>query len=95
MNDQNLCRRRLLRNAATVLAAIPLLGVGGNAFAASNATMRKALAYQDTPKDGKSCALCVNFVAGATPADAGRCKIIGGDDEIVPSGYCAGFVARK
>jgi hypothetical protein len=95
MNDHSHSRRGLLKIACTALAAIPVLSIAGNAFAATNATMRKALNYQDSPKDGKSCSVCLNFVPGATSASPGHCKIIGGDDEIVPNGYCVGFVVKK
>jgi hypothetical protein len=82
-------RRQFLKVGAATLAAIPAIGLSTSAFAAKNDAVRKALSYQPTPKDGKSCATCVNF----KPAEKG-CNLFPGDTEIVGTGYCTGFVAK-
>lgn len=83
-------RRQFLKVGAATLAAIPAMGIGTGAFAATNDAVRKALSYQATPKDGKSCSTCVNY----KPAEKG-CNLFPGDTEIVPTGYCTGFVAKS
>ncbi|HEX9389891.1 MAG TPA: high-potential iron-sulfur protein [Usitatibacteraceae bacterium] len=74
------------------LASIPLIAVTGNAHAEKSAS-RTALQYQDKPKEGKQCSDCLQFVPGKTPKDKGGCKIMPGDTEIAPTGWCAAFVA--
>jgi hypothetical protein len=90
MNDLNQPnRRQFLKIGAVALAAIPVAALSRGALAAQNADVRKALGYQTTPKDGKSCSSCINFL----PATNG-CTLIPGDSEIVPTGYCSGYVAK-
>ena len=67
---------------------IPAMAVFGCADAATNATLRTALKYQDKPEGDKSCANCMQFVPGASVKDLGGCKVIPGDTEISPQGYC-------
>jgi hypothetical protein len=43
--------------------------------------------YQKTPKDGKMCSACVNYVAPAS------CKIVAGT--IAPYGWCIAFAPRQ
>ncbi|MBK1680766.1 hypothetical protein [Rhodocyclus tenuis] len=89
-------RRRLLKIGCAALVAVPLMSLSGNAAAVTNATMRNALKYVDQSADpAKVCAGCLNFKPGPAPTDAGGCKIIGNDTEILPTGYCSGFVAKK
>ena len=68
---------------------IPIIAVSGRADAATNATMRAALIYQDTPSGDKSCLNCVQFVPGASASELGGCKVLPGDTEIAPQGYCS------
>jgi hypothetical protein len=94
MNDSPLNGRRIaLKQISMALASIPLVVVSGSVFAEKNASLRTALKYQDTPKDGKDCLACMQFVPGKTPKDKGGCKIMPGDTEIAPSGWCSAFVA--
>jgi len=93
MDSTPISRRRLLGMAAGALTAVPVVLLTREALADQNANMRKALQYQDAPKDGKQCSACVQFVPGKTPKDKGGCKAIPGDSEISPTGYCAAFVA--
>jgi hypothetical protein len=95
MNDKSLSRRTLIKLGCTALAAIPVLCVTGRAFAATNAGLRKSFNYKDSPKDGKNCLGCGQFVPGASPTAPGGCKVIPGDTEIAPNGYCDVFVAKK
>ena len=81
-------RRQVLRSAGVALAAIPLLVVGRPAAAGTNAALREKLQYQGQPKDGQSCASCLEFIPGKTDEAPGGCKQIPGDDQISPEGYC-------
>ena len=81
-------RRQFLKIGGTALAMIPVMAVFGCADAATNATLRTALKYQDKPEGDKSCANCMQFVPGASVKDLGGCKVIPGDTEISPQGYC-------
>lgn len=58
------------------------------ADANTNSTVREQLKYQSTPKDDMNCAACLEFMPGKTDKDLGGCKVIPGDDEISPNGYC-------
>jgi hypothetical protein len=82
-------RRQFLKIGGAALVAIPALGIATSAFAAQNAEVRKALGYQTSPKDGKQCSKCVNY-----KPDVKGCNLFPGDTEIVPNGYCSGFVAK-
>ncbi|HUN92923.1 MAG TPA: high-potential iron-sulfur protein [Burkholderiaceae bacterium] len=94
MQSNEMSRRRWLATAAGALTVAPVLLMTREAFAAQNAAMRKALQYQDSPKDGKQCSACVQFMPGKSATDKGQCKAIAGDDEISPNGYCAAFVKK-
>jgi hypothetical protein len=76
-------RRRFLKMSGTVLATIPIVVISNRADAATNAAVRSALKYQGSPEGDKSCANCVQFVAPSS------CKLIAGDTEISPQGYCS------
>jgi hypothetical protein len=86
-------RRHFLILSAAAIAAIPILGVRGNAYAATNASMRASLKYQDSPNGDKACSNCMHFVPGKTPSALGGCKIMPGDSEISPHGSCVGWAA--
>ncbi len=81
-------RRRVIRTAAIGVTCIPLALLARRAAASTNAELRSKLAYQDTPLDGKNCTSCLEFVPGSDPAGPGSCKVIPGDDQILPQGYC-------
>jgi hypothetical protein len=82
-------RRQFLKIGGAALVALPIVGFSTTASAAKNDAVRKALSYQTSPMDGKSCSKCVNFVAAKN-----GCNLFPGDTEIVPTGYCTGFVAK-
>jgi anaerobic selenocysteine-containing dehydrogenase len=94
MNQDQTPRRRFLKIGGATLAVIPLMVASGSAAAATNAAMRTALKYQDKPEGDKSCSNCVQFVPGASPQGPGGCKIMAGDTEISPHGYCAAWVKK-
>jgi hypothetical protein len=71
--SSGLSRRKLV----AALAAAPALALGR---AQAAALPQSAVAYQDTPKDGKTCKGCKLFVAPAS------CKSVSGT--ISPNGWC-------
>lgn len=74
--------------------ALPLLVVAAGSSAATNATMRTALKYQDTPSGDKNCAGCAQFIPGKSATSPGGCKVLPGDTEISPRGYCTAWTAK-
>jgi len=92
-HQTNPARREMLKMGSAVLAVIPVMAIGGKAFAATNAAMRASFKYQNKPDGGKSCRGCVQFVPGKTATALGGCKIYPGDTEISPNGYCTAWVA--
>ena len=94
MNEDKTLRRRFLKMGATVLAAIPVMAVSGRADAATNAAVRTSLKYQGKPEGEKSCGNCVQFVPGANAKALGGCKVMPGDTEISPQGYCTAWVKK-
>ena len=94
MIENLLPRRRFLRIGVAALALIPVMVVSGGADATTNAAMRTALKYQGTPEGDKSCANCLQFVPGASAKDLGGCKVLPGDTEISPQGYCMVWVKK-
>jgi hypothetical protein len=85
-------RRRLLAAGAAGLVAGAAAAWSGPGRAATNTALRGALKYQDAPKDGNRCDGCTHWVAGKTPQDRGGCRIIPGDTEISPAGWCSAWV---
>jgi hypothetical protein len=83
MKASQIPRRQFLKNSGAILVTIPILVVCGRADAATNDGARAGLKYQSTPEGDKSCASCMQFVAPSS------CKLIPGDTEISPQGYCA------
>lgn len=87
-------RRQFLKLGSAALAMIPVVAFTNRAAAATNAGMRTALKYQDKPLADKSCANCMQFVPGASAKVPGGCKIMAGDTEISPTGYCTAWVKK-
>lgn len=84
-------RRRLIKTASTALVALPLLFVARSSCARIDATGRERLHYQATPKEAMSCTSCLEFLPGADARALGGCKLLPGDDEISPDGYCTAW----
>lgn len=83
----DLSRRKWLKNISGALTLAPLL-FPLQAKAITNTGLRAQLKYQNTPKENMNCATCLEFLPGKTDKDLGGCKVIPGDDEISPAGYC-------
>ena len=84
----NLTRRQFLKKGGLALVLFPLIAITRQANANTNSIVRAQLKYQNSPKDNMNCAACLEFIPGKTDKDPGRCKVIPGDDEISPNGYC-------
>lgn len=83
--DNTMLRRSVLR-AGLGLGAATAVVVTSMAQDAPKLD-KKTIMYQDTPKDGQKCSLCVNF----EPPDA--CKIVEG--KISPDGWCGAFAPKQ
>lgn len=94
MKVNQMPRRRFLKLGGAALAIIPVMVISGRTDAATNAALRTSLKYQGKPEGDKSCANCMQFVPGASAKGPGGCKIIPGDTEISPQGYCIGWVKK-
>ena len=85
----NQSRRNALKFGAATLALIPVV-----AMAAKNEGVRKSMQYQDTPKDGKQCSTCTQFVPGKDANALGGCKVVPNDTEVSPKGWCIAYAAK-
>ena len=94
MNENKMPRRQFLKIGGGVIAMIPIMVASNGADAATSAALRTSLKYQTKPEGDKSCAKCINFIPGASAKASGGCKVIPGDTEISPQGYCIAW-ARK
>lgn len=82
-------RRFILLGTATVAGTV----LASGALAQTNASLRSALKYQDQPKGPQRCDNCMHWVPGANATAKGGCKVIPGDKEIAPQGWCTAWVA--
>lgn len=82
MKENQMQRRQFLKIGGAILATIPIVVVSGRADATTNAALRASLKYQGKPEGEKSCGGCMQFVSPSS------CKVIPGDTEISPQGYC-------
>ena len=94
MKEDKMLRRQFLKLGGVALATIPVMVVSGRAGAATNTALRTALKYQGKPEGDKRCANCLQFVPGANAKALGGCKVIQGDTEISPQGYCTAWVKK-
>jgi hypothetical protein len=98
MNETtNTGRRNVLKSISLGLASIPVITLSGNALAAKNDALRKALKYGDKPVTVagvvQQCNNCLHWVPGKDAKALGGCKIIPGDTEISPTAHCSGWAA--
>jgi len=86
--SNNPTRRKFYQAAGAAFARIPVAGISRLAYAATNPTLRAALKYQDNPKGDMTCAVCLEFLPSKVENGPGGCKLLPGDNEISPNGYC-------
>ena len=94
MKERQMQRREFLEIGGAALAMITVMAVSGRADAAINTALRTSLKYQGKPEGDKSCANCTQFIPGASAKSLGGCKIIPGDTEISPQGYCTAWIKK-
>jgi hypothetical protein len=83
-------RRSFVKGAALLAAiAIVLALTGAKKALAQGKLTREAVKYQDSPKGGKDCDVCIQFIPPSTPKAEGSCKVVEG--AISPHGYCVAF----
>ena len=84
-NSGPVLRRNVLRAGVGLTAAASM----GSALHAEDTPKlaKNVIMYQDTPKDGQKCSICVNF----EPPNA--CKIVEGT--ISPNGWCGAFAPKQ
>jgi hypothetical protein len=82
-------RRFILLGSAAVAGTL----LAQPAAAQTNAGLRSALKYQDQPKGEQRCNNCMHWVPGTNATAKGGCKVIPGDKEISPQGWCTAWAA--
>ena len=91
--NEKVSRRGFLKGSA-LLASIAVVSVTGVMTREAVAGVPKAaMQYQDTPKDGKDCSKCIQFIPGPSAKADGKCKIV--DGAISPHGYCNAYSAKS
>jgi hypothetical protein len=85
----NSSRRDALRLGAAALAGA-CLACRASAQAKAD---KKAMQYQDQPKNGQECDQCMHWIPGPKPDAQGQCKVVAGP--INPKGYCVAFVKKQ
>jgi hypothetical protein len=83
LNTKSVSRRTVLLAAA---GAAPLLALGASGASAAGLPPT-AVAYQDSPKDGRQCDGCKLFIA------PNSCKSVSG--KISPQGWCKLWVKKS
>ena len=91
--DDIKARRSLLKRTVLLagIAAIPLLA-NTRIVIAQSKLARAVVQYQDTPKEGRDCNGCLQYIPGATAIANGTCKVVEG--VISPLAYCAAFTRK-
>lgn len=80
--DTDISRRSILKAGLAIAAAgIPL------SVRAQQKIAQSMVQYQETPRDGKECDQCAQFIA------PGSCKVV--DGKINPKGYCVAFTPKS
>ncbi len=81
-----LTRRTLLEKIAVASGAAPVLLAGVRSAHAGKAT-KEAVAYQDTPNNGQSCADCQSFI------EPSECDTVEGT--VSPQGWCRIYIKQS
>jgi hypothetical protein len=90
-NERLASRRGFLRRSAGLAlgAAAPLLW---STPSEAGKVSKAAMAYRDSPQNGRACSGCVYFQPGANASAAGSCSVVAGS--ISPHGYCIAFAPK-
>lgn len=87
-----LSRRTVLKNGA-IMAGLAAAPWAARPALAQGKADKKAMQYQDQPKNGQKCDTCLQFIPGAKPGANGTCKVVEGP--ISPNGWCIAYVKRS
>jgi hypothetical protein len=79
-------RRTAIKTGLTLAAGACLSLVATARASAQEKIAQAQVMYQEMPKDGAKCSLCVNWVA------PNACKIVAGT--INPNGWCVAFAPK-
>ena len=79
-------RRAALKGALVALTGTAVAFATSARLAAQEKIAQAQVQYQNMPKDGAKCSLCVNWVA------PNACKIVAGT--INPEGWCVAFAPK-
>ena len=86
--DHELSRRGALRVGMAAVAAVGGAIMPKSTQADDSSKVAQSLVqYQQAPKDGNKCSLCVNWVA------PNSCKVVAGT--INPDGWCVAFAPKS
>jgi hypothetical protein len=86
-----LSRRMMLRKAAIVTGLVAAPWAARPVLAQAKAA-KKAMQYQEQPKNGQKCDTCQQFVPGSGAGASGTCKVVEGP--ISPNGWCVAYVKK-
>ena len=86
-----LSRRIMLKKAAVIAGLAGAPWAARPALAQAKAA-KKAMQYQEQPKNGQKCDSCLQFVPGASAGANGTCKVVEGP--ISPNGWCVAYVKK-
>lgn len=92
MNQIDALSRRaaVQRGLGFIATVVVFAGASRKALAADSKLARAVVQYTDNGTvKGKDCDDCIQYVAGASAAAMGTCKIVVGD--ISPHGHCIAF----
>ena len=86
MTDMRSRRAVLLRGVAYAVGSVALTVPASRVYAAKFPQSSPAVAYQDSPKDGRQCDGCSLFQAPSS------CQVV--DGSISPTGWCKLWVKK-
>ena len=87
MNEYGQTSRRSAIKRGLAITAATVVGVATSMRAFAQEKIEQAqVQYQNMPKDGAKCSLCVNWIA------PNACKIVAGT--INPEGWCVAFAPK-
>jgi hypothetical protein len=86
MTDMRSRRAVLLRGVAYAVGSVALMVPARRVYAAKFPQSSPAVAYQDSPKDGRQCDGCSLFQAPSS------CQVV--DGSISPTGWCKLWVKK-
>ena len=87
-------RRRFVKIGSASIVAIPLLALTGRSFAATNAAMRDCAQVPGQAQRRQGVRRLHAVRSWQDARRPGGCKLMPGDTEISPKGYCTAWVAK-